>query len=80
MDFEGNITNEEMMNPGAFYEYARSKVKTKEGISDLEDENVQLTTQDTGKADLFNKFFCSFLQQRTQTLSPISWTEPFPTP
>ena len=52
------------MNPEAFYAYARSKVKTKERISDLEDENGQLPTQDTGKADLLIKLFIANFMDR----------------
>ena len=50
------------LNPKACYAYAGSKLKTKEGIPDLEDENGNQKTLDTNKANLPNKLFCSVSQ------------------
>ena len=61
---------EAKLNPKAFYAYARSKLKTKEGIPDLEDEHGKLTTHDTGKADLLNKLFCSVFTTEDTNIIP----------
>ena len=79
-DFEGNIEKEAKLNPKASYAYARSKLKTKEGIPDLEDENVNSLHMIQATLIFLINSFVVFLQQRTQTLSPISLIEPLPTP
>ena len=58
-DFEKSIAREAKKNPKAFYAYARSKLKTKDGIGDLEDTNGDIASTDSTKAELLNKFFCS---------------------
>jgi len=42
-----------------FYKYANSKLKTRSGIADLENEDGSTTTNDKEKAQLLNNFFSS---------------------
>lgn len=58
-EHEQAIAKEVKKNPKAFYAYARSKMKTKEGVSDLVDDKGQKVSDDKGKADILNNFFCS---------------------
>ena len=64
-DFEMSVAREAKKNPKAFFAYARSKMKTQEGVSDLT-EGDQKVSSDSGKANVLNKFFCSvFTEERT---------------
>ena len=58
-DFEKDIARKAKSNPKAFYAYARSKMATREGVSDLSDNNGKQETTDREKADMLNEFFCS---------------------
>ena len=58
-DFERCIAREAKKNPKAFYAYARSKLRTKEGVADLEDKDGEPVTSDRDKASMLNDFFCS---------------------
>jgi hypothetical protein len=58
-DFERKLAQEAKTNPKAFYAYARSKLKTKEGIADLEDGDGGVATSDAEKAEVLNTFFSS---------------------
>ena len=81
MDFEGNIAKEEKLNTKAFYAYARSKLNENEGIPELDDENGNLMTQYTNKADLLKKLMCSFFTTNfmyrtfSNTLTDISYKQ-----
>ncbi len=57
--FEKKVAQEAKSNPKAFFAYARSKLKTKDGIADLEDKDGNKATSDSEKAKLLNLFFCS---------------------
>ena len=57
--FEQNIAKESKTNPKAFYNYVRSKTKSRSGKSDLVMTNGTMTVNDTEKADTLNDFFSS---------------------
>ena len=58
-DFEKKIAKEAKKNPKAFYAYARSKTKTKDGIGDLDEEDGSQASTSEAKARVLNSFFCS---------------------
>ena len=67
-EFEKSIANEAKSNPNAFYAYARSKLKTKSGIADLEDGN-KFARSNEDKATTLNNFFCSvFTKQNLENI------------
>ena len=55
--FEKRIAMEAKKNPKAFFSYARSKMKTRTGISDLEYPDGRIAHTDVEKAELLNAFF-----------------------
>ena len=68
-NFEKQIASEVKRNPKAFYSYASTKLKTKDTIADLEDEEGNIVTSNTGKAEVLNNFFCSvFTKENTDTI------------
>ena len=70
--FKYQLVNDIKDNPKAFWYYARSKTKTKSGISDLRKDNGSLTNTDLEKADVLNNFFISvFTQENTNTMPEI---------
>ena len=58
-NYEKAIAREAQHNPKAFYAYANSKMKTKEGVADLLDEEGKTITNNKEKANILNNFFCS---------------------
>lgn len=58
-DFTKNISREVKNNPKAFYSYARSRMKTREGIADLVTEDGTKLTGNKEKADILNEYFSS---------------------
>ena len=56
-DFEKEQAKLAKKNPKAFYKYASSKTKVRQGISDLEKPDRTLTTSDKEKAETLNNFF-----------------------
>ena len=54
-EFEKLISNEAKSNPIAFYAYAKSKLKTKSGIGDLEDGDM-LSRSSGDQASTLNNF------------------------
>ncbi len=57
--FESKVAQQAKTNPKAFFAYAKSKLKTRDGIADLEDREGNVATSDSEKAQLLNAFFCS---------------------
>ena len=55
--FEKMIAMEAKKNPKAFFNYARSKMKTRTGICDLEYPDGRMAHTDVEKAELLNAFF-----------------------
>ena len=55
--FEKKIATEAKRNPKAFFNYARSKMKTRTGVSDLEYQDGRMAHTDVEKAELLNTFF-----------------------
>lgn len=56
---EIDIAKAAKSNPKAFYAYAKSKMATREGVSELIDNDGKKATTDSEKADMLNEFFCS---------------------
>ena len=64
---ERSLAKKAQNNPKAFYAYANSKLKTKQGVADLKDKDGNIATSNKDKADTLNRFFCSvFTQESTQ--------------
>ena len=61
--YEKSMANKAKSNPKAFYAYANSKMKTKQGIAELIDEKGNTATSNKDKADTLNRFFCSVFTQ-----------------
>ena len=58
-DFVKELAKLAKKNPEAFYKYASSKTKVRQGISDLDKPDGNLTTSDKEKAETLNSFFRS---------------------
>ena len=60
-DYEKKIAKEAKSNPKGFCQYAKSKTKTSSTIAQLQvaPDNDELTTNDTEKAELLQKYFSS---------------------
>ena len=60
-DYEKKIAKEAKSNPKRFWQYAKSKTKTSSTIAQLQvaPDNDELTTNDTEKAELLQKYFSS---------------------
>ena len=56
-DYEKDIAKKVKTNPKAFYAYARTEMRTQEGIADLRDSSGVSATTDSGKAEMLNCFF-----------------------
>ena len=70
-DFEKRIASEAKTNPKAFYKYAQSKMRTRVRITNLTDDDGNLVTDDTEKADLMNRFFSSVFMDEDLTNMPM---------
>ena len=57
--FERKLAKNIKSDPKAFYKYARSKMKVKDRVGPLEDENGEVITDDKKSAELLNRFFSS---------------------
>ena len=70
-EFEKKIAKEAKINPKTFFNYARSKVTSRVGVSDLTMPSGETTTTDTEKAETLNDFFSSvFTQEDTNEEIP----------
>ena len=69
-DFEAKIARETKQNPKSFWSYYKSKTSTNPGISSLNDANGREGTDDQGKANLLNDFFCSVFTNEDLTNIP----------
>ena len=56
---EKNISRQVKSNPKAFYNYVSSKTKSRDGIPNLKNNDGNLTTNNSEKADLLNEYFSS---------------------
>ena len=67
--FEKMIAMEAKKNPKAFFNYARSRMKTRTGISDLEYPDGRMAHADVEKAELLNAFFSDvFIEEDLATI------------
>ena len=68
--FEKRIATEAKKNPKAFFNYARSKMKTRTGIRDLEYPDGRMAHTDVEKAELLNAFFSDVFTEEDLTTIP----------
>lgn len=69
-ELEKSVAKKAKQNPKAFFAYARSKTKTRDGISDLSDSCGEKVTTDHGKANLLNSYFSSVFTEEDLTQIP----------
>ena len=69
-DFEKSVAREDKQNPKAFYSYAKSKMKTREGIADLIDSCGNKVSSDSRKVEILNSFFCSVFTEENMESVP----------
>lgn len=71
-NLEKTVAKNAKKNPKAFFAYARTKTKTREGVADLRDGQQKVST-DEGKAKLLNSFFSSvFTDEDTRDMPPCT--------
>src|SRR6267154_3274211 len=58
-DFESKLAKNIKMNPKAFYNYTRSKSKTKEKVGPLKDESGSVISDSNGMWKVLNNYFSS---------------------
>ena len=67
-EYEKSVARDAKKNPKAFFAYAKSKLRTQEGVADLVDGDRKVTS-DTGKANVLNRFFGSvFTDERKENM------------
>ena len=67
-DYEMKIAKDAKNNPKIFYGFAKKKLRVREGIGDLK-ENEETISSNEGKADCLNKFFCSvFTEENLESI------------
>ena len=65
INYQKMIAKEAKTKPKLFFSFTQSKLKVREGISDLIDNEGNKISSNEGKADILNEFFCSvFTQER----------------
>ena len=75
-DFERQIANVAKANPKAFYKYARSKMKTRSAVSDLERPDGTMTETDVDKDEILNFYLTSvFTQESLQNILTFERTQ-----
>ena len=57
--FEQKVANQAKQNPKVFFRYTRSKMRTRDTVGVLMDDNGALVNSDKGVADTLNKYFSS---------------------
>ena len=53
-------------NPKTFWSYVRTKTKSRTGIEDLKNKDGEIVSDDAGKANVLNDFFCFCVYSRKQ--------------
>ena len=69
-DFEMGIARQAKNNPKAFYNYSKSKLKTRAGVSDLKKSDGTVTQTNLEKAEVLNDYFTSVFTQEDVTNIP----------
>ena len=67
---EIQIAKDAKANQKAFFKYVNSKIKPKEGISNLKMQDEELTENDTKKAEVLNTFFHSVFTEEDKNGLP----------
>src|SRR6267154_2524046 len=73
-DFESKLAKNIKTNPKAFYNYIRSKSKTKEKVGPLKDENGSVISDSNGMCKVLNNYFSSLFT--SETVEKISEAKP----
>ncbi len=69
-DFEKEIASKAKSNPKAFYNYSKSKLKTRSGVGDIKREDGSVTENDREKAEELNTYFSSVFTKEDTTNIP----------
>ena len=69
-NYEKEISRKAKKDPKAFYKYVNSKLKTRSGISELQEADGTMATSDNEKADKLNKFFSSVFTRENMGSMP----------
>ena len=71
-DYEMKIAKDSKKNPKIFYSFTKKKLKVREGIGDLKD-NEETISSNEGKAECLNRFFCSvFTEENLESIPSFS--------
>ena len=68
--FERQIANNIKVNPKAFWNYTRNRMKTRPSIGSIEGIDGKLYTSDKDKSNAFNKFFSSVFTAEDPSTAP----------
>ncbi|MCU7801386.1 MAG: reverse transcriptase family protein, partial [gamma proteobacterium symbiont of Lucinoma myriamae] len=70
IEYEKNLSENIKTNSKSFWNYVRSKSKTKESVGNLEDAEGCIRTDNTERAEILNNFFASVFTQEDATDVP----------
>lgn len=70
MNFECKIAKNSKKNPKAFYNYIRSKSKTKDKVGPLKDENGKLISDSNIMSKMLNDYFSSIFTKENMDMIP----------
>ena len=68
--FESQLAADIKVNPKAFWRYSKSRMKTRSGVDDLQDEDGTMKSEEQEKADILNRFFSSVFTTENMLLIP----------
>ena len=70
LQYEQKVAKQAKVNPKAFFRYTRSKMKTRDAVGVLIDENDALISTDGEIANMLNKYFGSVFTQEEMNMPP----------
>jgi len=73
-DFENDVVKQIKHDPKQFWRYSNSRMKSKAGVGDLQDEDGRLASDDGERAQILNRFFSSVFTSENLNNIPIPST------